>query len=179
MRDGIEESMRCDGGGGTGRLTRMYILLLTFGLLIWVVTGQSATVAGDNEVSMLFDGFRLILIDDLPDKIPIEKLDSSSLQNAHPTEQALVPGLVYVFRKVADTSNETLGKKILPERLVKMGAHVTTAPHSAKDFVYPYVGGPLFVIKFERDGHQGTIFNRVHTSSKTGDHWEELILGYK
>lgn len=179
MKDGSGENSQQTSREGAGRSARMYVLLLTVGLTIWSAACRSVVAAEDNQFRMLFDGFQLILIDDLPAKTPIAKLDSSALRNTYPSEQTLVPGRVYAFRKTTDTSDETLGKKVLPERLAKMGAHVTKAPQSSKDFVYPYIGGPLFVIKFEKDGHQGTIFNRVHTSSKAGDHWEELILAYK
>jgi hypothetical protein len=137
---------------------------------------QAGVAAEDQQFRMLFDGFQLVLVDDLPPAVPLQELDSSRLRNAYPSVQTLVPGRIYAFRKVTETSDETLGRKILPERLAKMGAHVTKAPESSKDFIYPYIGGPLFVIQFEKDGHQGTMFNRVHTSSKPGEHWEELIV---
>ncbi len=151
------------------------VLLLCAGSVVC----QARVTAEDQQFRMLFDGFQLVLVDDLPATTPIQELDSSALRNAYPSAQTLVPGRVYAFRKTTDTSNETLGKKILPERLAKMGSHVTKAPQSSKDFIYPYIGGPLFVIQFEKDGHQGTMFNRVHTSSKPGEHWEELIVAYK
>jgi hypothetical protein len=163
---------------------------LRSGILSWVLTVVllllcaasvvcQARDAEDQQFRMLFDGFQLVLIDNLPTTTPIQELDSSALRNTYPPGQTLLPGRVYAFRKTSDASDETLGKKTLPERLAKMGAHVTKAPQSSKDFIYPYIGGPLFVIQFEKDGHQGTIFNRVHTSSKPGEHWEELIMAYK
>ena len=179
MKDGSGENSQQTGREGAGQSARMYVLLLTLGLTIWSAAFQSVVAAEDSQFRMLFNGFQLILVDDLPAKTPIQELDSSTLRNAYPSEQTLVPGRVYAFRKTTNVSDETLGKKILPERLAKMGAHVTKAPQSSKDFTYPYIGGPLFLIRFEKDGHQGTLFNRVHTSSKAGDHWEELILAYK
>lgn len=154
---------------------------LALGLLLYMGSvGCQAQVAAEAEqFRMLFDGFQLVLVDDLPAATPVQELDSSVLRNTYPHEQTLVPGRVYVFRKTTGASDETLGKKTFPERLAKIGAHVTKAPRSSKDFIYPYIGGPLFVIQFEKDGHQGTIFNRVHTSSKPGEHWEELIVAYK
>jgi hypothetical protein len=148
-------------------------------LCLWSVGCQTRGVAEDQQFRMLFDGFQLVLVDDLPAKTPIQELDSSSLRNTYPSDRTLIPGRVYVFRKTTNTSDDTLGMKVLPERLAKMGARVTKAPQSSKDFMYPYIGGPLFVVEFEKDGHQGTMFNRVHTSSKPGEHWEELIVAYK
>jgi hypothetical protein len=150
-------------------------------LLLCSCTGcqTRAAAAQDEQFRMLFDGFQLVLVDDLPAKAPIQELDSSTLRNTYPSEQTLVPGRVYAFRKTTDKSNEMLGKKVLPERLTKIGAHVTKAPQTSKDFMYPFVGGPLFVIEFEKDGHQGTMFNRVHTSAKPGEQWEELIVAYR
>jgi hypothetical protein len=148
-------------------------------LCSWTSGCQTLAAAPDVQFRMLFDGFQLVLVDDIPPTTPIQQLESSSLRNTYPSERTLVPGRVYAFKKTTATSNETLGMKVLPERLSKIGAHVTKAPKSSKDFMYPFIGGPLFVIEFEKDGHQGTMFNRVHTSSKPGEHWEELVVVYK
>jgi len=68
--------------------------------------------------------------------------------------------------------------KTFPERLSSIGARVISAPKSPDDFIDLIIGGPLFVVEFEKDGHQGKIFNRVHTSEKSSENWEELILAY-
>jgi hypothetical protein len=156
-----------------------WAVTLILPLCLWGAGCQTRGVAEDQQFPMLFDGFQLVLVDDLPAKTPIHELDSSALRNTYPSDRTLIPGRVYVFRKTTNASDDTLGMKVLPERLAKIGAHVTKAPQSSKDFMYPYIGGPLFVVEFEKDGHQGTIFNRVHTSSKPGEHWEELIVAYK
>jgi len=148
-------------------------------LCLWTGGCQTRVAAEDQKFHMLFDGFQLVLVDDLPEKTPIQELDSSTLRNTYPAERTLVPGRVYALRKTTSSSDEELGIKILPGRLVKIGAHVTRAPQSSKDLMYPFIGGPLFIIQFEKDGHQGTMFNRVHTSTKPGEHWEELIVAYK
>ncbi len=135
--------------------------------------------AQDEQFRILFDGFQLRLVDDLPSNTPIDKLDSTAFRNSYPTERTLVPGRVYSFSKTAKISDQDLGIKILPERLGKIGANVTKAPKSSDDFIDLYIGGALFVIQFDKDGHQGTILNRVHTSSEPGKHWEELLVAYK
>jgi hypothetical protein len=160
-----------------GALSSVFLFALL--LLAGSVGCQTQVVAEDQQFRMLFDGFQLVLVDDLPPMVPVQELDPSRLRNTYPSAQTLAPGRVYAFRKITDTSDEALGRKILPERLAKIGARVTKAPQSSKDFVYPYIGGPLFLIQFEKDGHEGTMFNRVHTSSKPGEHWEELIVAYK
>jgi hypothetical protein len=162
-------------GSGVPCWAVAFILLLCF----WSGGCQTRVAATDQQFRMLFDGFQLVLVDNLPANTPIQELDSTTLHNTYPSEQTLIPGRVYAFRKTTNTPNEALGMKVLPERLGKIGAHVTKAPQSSKDFMYLYIGGPLFVVQFEHDGHQGTIFNRVHTSSKPGEHWEELIVAYK
>jgi hypothetical protein len=120
-----------------------------------------------------------MLVDNLPPSTPIKDLNSSVLRNTYPEERKLFPGRVYVFRKAISTSNEDIGMKVLPERLAKIGARVTNAPRTSKDFMYVYIGGPLFVIQFEKDGHQGTMFNHVHISQNPSEQWEELIVAYK
>jgi hypothetical protein len=153
------------------------MLVLVFG--VWM-GGCQAKVSGEGpQFQMLFDGFQLMLADDLPANTEIQEINSSALRNTHPGERTLVPGRVYVFRKTANTPNENLAMKVLPKRLAEIGAQVTKAPQSPKDFIYPFVGGPLFVIEFEKDRHHGTMFNRIHTSEQPGQHWEELIVAYK
>jgi hypothetical protein len=159
---------------GSGTLNWALILLLC------LLTGgcRSRVSSEERNFLMLFDGFQLVLVDDLPAKTPIQELDYSALRNTYSEEQTLVPGRVYVFRKTTNTSNENLGMKVLPDRLVKIGARLTKAPQSSKDFMYPFIGGPLYVIQFEKDGHQGTMFNRIITSTKPGEHAEDLVVAY-
>jgi hypothetical protein len=179
MEDQSALNSKSTSRGQPRNSARPWISLLAVSLIIVIAVGESVIAAEDQQFHMLFEGFQLILVDDLPAKVPIRDLDSLALRNNYPSEQTLVPGRVYAFRKTTGMSDETLGKKVLPERLSKIGARVTKAPRTSKDFVYPYIGGPLFVIQFEKDGHRGTLFNRVHTSSKTGGNWEELILAYQ
>src|SRR6266481_9099938 len=121
-----------------------WAVTLILPLYLWSAACQTRGVAEDQQFRMLFDGFQLVLVDDLPAKTPIQELDSSALRNTYPSDRTLIPGRVYVFRKTTNTSDDTLGMKVLPERLAKIGAHVTKAPQSSKDFMYPYTGGPLF-----------------------------------
>jgi len=136
---------------------------------------QKAT--GDQQFKTLFEGFQLNLVDSLPEKTLVQELDSSTLRNTHPLERVLASGHVYVFRKTTEMSNEQLGMKVLPERLAKIGAQVTKAPRSSQDFIYRVIGGPLFLIEFQKDGHRGTMFNRFRVEKD--NHWEELIVAYK
>ncbi len=148
-------------------------------LCSWGVSCKNRVAAEDQQFQMLFNGFQLVTVDKLPPNVRTEDLNPANLQNAYPTERTLVPDRVYVFRKTTGTSNEDLGMKVLPDRLRSIGARVTKAPQNSKDFMYVYVGGPLFVIEFEKDGHHGTMLNRVHTSQNSNEQWEELIVAYK
>jgi hypothetical protein len=160
------------------RLGSSCILMLLI-LVVWAGGCQTRVASETEQFRMLSDGFELLLVDDLPTQIPIQQLDSTSLRNIYPSERSLSPGKVYAFKKIMKSSNETLGMRILPERLARIGAHVTKAPQSSKDFMYPFIGGALFVIEFDKDGHHGTIFNRVHMSPQPGERWEELIIAFK
>jgi len=132
----------------------------------------------DQQFRELFEGYQLVLISDIPKDKFIEQVDVSTLQNSYPTESRMTPGRIYVFRKTTQMGNETIALNVLPERLAKIGAHVTKAPQSSKDLVYLYYGGPLFNIEFEKDGHIGKIFNRVADPKATGGAAEWLILTY-
>jgi hypothetical protein len=155
-------------------------LVVTLILMCSCISGcQTPSATQNDQFRALFDGFQLVLVDDLPAKVPIQKLDSSALRNTYPNERSLVSGRVYIFRKMTKRSDEDLGLKSLPDRLAEIGARILKAPKSSKDLIYPFIGGPLFVIQFEKDGHEGTMFNQVRTSSKPSEHWEELIVAYK
>lgn len=152
---------------------------LTLLLCSWAVACRTRVAAEDQQFQMLFNGFQLVLVDKLPSGTRAEDINPANLQNAYPSERTLVLDRVYVFRKTTGTSNEDMGMKVLPERLRSIGARVTKAPRSSKDFMYVFVGGPLFVIEFEKGGHHGTMLNRVHTSQNPNEQWEELVVAYK
>jgi len=114
---------------------------------------------------MLFDGFELIKVDDLPAATPVQTIDFQALRNAYSSERQLVPGRIYILRQTTKISSEDLGVKLLPKRLARIGAKVTKAPHNYEDFIYLYFGKPLFMIEFEKDGHHGWIFNRVFSGA--------------
>jgi hypothetical protein len=150
-----------------------FLLVLTF--LGWTSGCQFGRDSQGLPIQWLFEGFQLILTDDLPPNAPIQTLEASTLRDRHPGDQFLVPGRIYSFRKMTGAGNEELAITILPDRLAKFGAKVTKAPKTEKDFMYPFVGGPIFLIEFEKDGHHGTIFNRAHVPQ--GDPaWEELVV---
>jgi hypothetical protein len=150
------------------------LLLLLCAAMIACRTHKAAE---DQQFKTLFEGFQLISVGSLPEGTPVQEIDSSTLRNTQPLERVLTSGHAYVFRKTTEISNEQLGMKVLPERLAKIGAQVTKAPHSSQDFMYPMIGGPLFLIEFQKDGHRGTMFNRFR--AEKDDHWEELIVAYK
>ena len=72
MKDGSGENSQQTGRERAGRSARICVLLLTLGLTIWSAACQSVVASEDNQFRMLFDGFQLILIDDLPPRTPIE-----------------------------------------------------------------------------------------------------------
>src|SRR4051794_21610461 len=104
----------------------MFVLFLG----VWMDGCQAKVAAEGPQFQMLFDGFQLMLADDLPANTAIHEINSSALRNTYPGERTLVPGRVYVFRKTTNTSNENLAMKVLPKRLAEIGAQVTKAPRS-------------------------------------------------
>jgi hypothetical protein len=131
-------------------------------------------------IETLFGGYGLILIcaDDLPQNIRIQDIEASRLRNTYPDDRVLVPGRVYVFQMSTDTLHETLAIAVLPKRLVAAGATVTKAPKTSEDLIDLYVGGPLFLIEFEKDGHHGTIFNKVDTLEPIAKR-EKLLVAFR
>ncbi|MGH9890559.1 MAG: hypothetical protein ACREA0_00950 [bacterium] len=133
----------------------------------------------EQQFHYLFEGYQLMLVDDLPKEKRIEDVETPSLRDTYPLEPRVVPGRVYVFRKTTEISNEDMALRVFPERLASIGARITKAPHSSKDLVYLIIGGPLFRIEFEKDGHRATIFNRMRTSDNPQEVYEELILTFR
>jgi hypothetical protein len=155
------------------------IAVLALGACLCAI-GCSPQLSTDQEkFNFLFSGFELKLVDDLPSDKPIQEVETRSLQGKYLLEPRMVPGRVYVLRKANKTANETLAIRVLPERLAKIGARVTKAPQSEDQLLYPFIGGPMFLIEFELNGHQGKIFNRVGGSAGGKETWEELILAFK
>jgi hypothetical protein len=128
------------------------------------------------QILALFDGYRLMLVDDLPENTPIKEIKTSELRNNYKGDLVLIPGRVYLFHKITDMSNDSLALKVLPGRLSDAGATVTKAPEVVEDLIFVASGGSLFVIEFEKGGHHGTILNRSHMSQQPGQSWEELIV---
>lgn len=119
------------------------------------------------------------MVDDLPRDIAFTKLDTASFQGTHPATPGFVRGRVYVFRKTRNTTNEDIAIRLFPQRLSRIGARVTKAPASSRELTYLFMGGPLYQIQFEKDGKEGMIFNRVHTSEKDEGNWEELVFAFR
>src|SRR5208282_4909459 len=96
-----------------------------------------------------------------PKDKPVEDIDISKFKGSYPLEPRLVSGRIYIFRKTNQVASETMALKTFPERLTKIGAHITRAPKTAADLMRLIIGGPLFSIEFEIGGHSGRLFNRV------------------
>src|SRR5260370_40445174 len=75
-------------------------------LCSWTVGCQTRVAAEDQQFRMMFEGFQLVLVDDLPAKTPIQELNSSVLRHTYPAERTLAPGREYAFRKTTKSSNE-------------------------------------------------------------------------
>jgi hypothetical protein len=158
------------------RVAQAAICLTLLGIALWVNGCKSNDRLDSLQILTLFDGYRLMLVDDLPQDSPIKEIKSSELRNNYKGDLTLVPGRVYLFHKITDISDDSLAMKVLPGRLREVGASVTKAPEVVEDLFFLEVGGPLFVIEFEKGGHHGTIFNRSHISQQPGQSWEELIV---
>ena len=152
------------------------ISLILLGIAFCVNGCKSDERLDSLQIMTLFDGYRLMLVDDLPQDTPIKEIKTSELRNMYKGDLTLVPGRVYLFHKITDMSDDALAMKVLPGRLREVGASVTKAPEVVEDLYFPEVGSPLFVIEFEKGSHHGTIFNRSHISPQPGQSWKELIV---
>jgi hypothetical protein len=71
-----------------------------------------------------------------------------------------VIGRQYIFHHKSPLDVQKLALADLPLRLQKEGLQIVKAPHSSREMMYLYFGGPLFVIKFKQGNHVGIIFNQ-------------------
>lgn len=146
-------------------------------ILLCCVPGcQTRTSEGDMRIDKLFEGYRVLLIDNIPKDFSIRDMDTTTLHNAYPVDTIFKPGRVYLLRKITDQSNYDLGMTVLPNRLRQYGAKIISAPQSPGQFTTIFVGGPLFKIEFEKNGHHGMICNRAYGSEIASENWDELIV---
>lgn len=159
---------------------RFPIMFLLAGSIVIMGCG-SRSIAENERFQRLFQGYELVLIDGLPKDASVDSLknvERSALRSTYLLEAKMVPGRIYVFRKTNQLENETLAMKVIPKRLIDIGADDIKTPKSSKDFAYLFIGGPLFSIEFKYRGHSGMIANRVYTSEKASENREELIFVY-
>ena len=74
--------------------------------------------------------------------------EAHSLTAVTPPNQ-LQAGWGYVFHPKDPQNIEELGSAKMPDWIRRAGCSVTTAPTRAVGFVYPFIGGPEFVIRFK------------------------------
>ncbi len=64
-------------------------------------------------------------------------------------------GIQYVFQRRGPVDIGKLAMVDLPVRLGSVGITVVQAPRTSRDFMYLYIGGPLFVIRIREGGPEG------------------------
>jgi len=85
---------------------------------------------------------------------------------AHGANPMSLPGQLeidklYIFHHRRPLDGQALALSALPSRLRQQGIRITQAPTSTKELMFPYVGGPIFTIRFEDGTHFGFIFSQV------------------
>lgn len=136
--------------------------------------------APDGEFRILFSGYTLTRTGKLSAGTTLADGGLDELRDPIPPDPKLIPDHGYGFRKDNDWPNEKVALDLFPERLKRIGARVVKAPRSNKDLIYSTMGGPFFRIEFEKDGHIGTIFNRLARNDSEGPEGSEvLVLTYR
>lgn len=91
-------------------------------------------------------------------------------EKAQQNPDRLVIGTQYVFHYKGNPDNEAMGLRVLPERLKKLGYKVVEAPnYNGGTFLYTYIGGPYFYIKFSDGEHEAIIANQRDTKPLVKD----------
>lgn len=99
-----------------------------------------------------------------------------------PLPSGLIIGQAYIFHHTRPINNEELGLKIFPQRITDAGRTLINAPHSSRELIALFVGGPLFKIQFKDHGHIAYIFNQVCPSynqlTEAGFSGDDYVLVY-
>lgn len=82
-------------------------------------------------------------------------------QEPLPLPQQLEAGVQYIFHHRRPLDGEKLALSELPARLRQQGIEITRAPKSARDMMFPFVGGPIFSIQFKEGNRSGVIFSQL------------------
>jgi hypothetical protein len=65
----------------------------------------------------------------------------------------------YIFHESTPTNDESFATKDFPDRLRGAGFRIIKA---APPMAFPFMGGPLFTIRFEAGKHEILFYNRLH-----------------
>ena len=153
-----------------------FVISLTVALAGLVGACNTVNLPPDEEFRVLFSGYTLTRTGQLSADATLAEGGLAALRDPILRDTRLTPGHGYGFRKANDWRNEKVALVLLPERLKKIGARVVKAPRSDREMIYAIMGGPFFRIEFEKDGHTGTIFNRLAYDESEGPEGSEVLV---
>lgn len=141
-----------------------------------LLAGCDRQAGDEQEFADLFAGYTLFRAGPILKDQTLRDGGLSLLAASESTVGKLVPNHGYAFRKNNVVANEDVALRVLPDRLRRIGAKVISAPSTESDLLFAMMGGPFFTIGFEKDGHRGTIFNRLVRSPDEGPAGSEVLV---
>lgn len=135
------------------------LLILVAGCALWFCAdGAQAESNASAILSQGLKGFQLTCI------VDVSKPDRCRPNSPVPTglPAVLDPSKVYVFNKKLPGGVSDMATSELPQMLKQAGCRVESAPRSARDFLFPDEGEPIFVIRLRCGGKSVELRNRYN-----------------
>jgi hypothetical protein len=134
--------------------------LILIVVLFTACTNRNAK-AIDSNVLSVFSDFALVGTVPYQGKSELDRTVPAHGSSPLPLPSQLEAGKLYIFHHRRPLDGEQLALSELPTRLQRQGIQITQAPRSPKDLMFPYLGGPIFTIRFKDGKHSGFIFSQV------------------
>jgi hypothetical protein len=115
----------------------------------------------DSKVLSVFSDFALVGTAPYRGKSDLDRTVPAHGSSPLSLPSQVEAGKLYIFHHRRPLDGEKVALSELPTRLRRQGIQITQAPQSPKDLMFPYVGGPIFTIRFKDGRHSGFIFSQL------------------
>lgn len=129
-------------------------------LLFTACTNRNAKPI-DSKVLSVFADFALVGTMPYQGKSQLDRTVPAHGSSPMPLPSQLAVGKLYIFHHRRPLDGEKLALSVLPTSLQRQRIQIIQAPQSPKDLMFPYVGGPIFTIRFKDGSHSGFIFSQL------------------
>ncbi len=140
---------------------RSFSVWLTLIVVLFTACTNRNTKLIENKVLSVFSDFAFVGTELYHGKSELDRTAPAHGSSPMPLPSKLEVGKLYIFHHRRPVDGVKLALSELPTRLQRQGIQITQTPQSDKDMIFPYVGGPIFTIRFKDGGHSGFIFSQL------------------